>query len=143
MTGDPGKRHRSATVLAHPSVPATPEKAVLPTVSEEDAPNELSVEERQVWMKLAPLAMVNGTLTDASALAFTEVCKTVVMVRQLDKAPLQQGTANHSTWKKLLDAQLLNFGLRPIGKPMSGSVAAAPVAPANPLDRFIKRGRGA
>lgn len=127
-------------MLAHPSAPAA--APPLPVVDETDAPDELTMEERQVWLKLAPLAMANGTLTPASALAFVEVCKTVVVVRKLEAAPLQQGTANHSTWKKLLDAQLLNFNLRPCGKPMPDAAAPAE-KPANPLDRFLKRSHGA
>ena len=59
----------AARVLAHPSVPA-PEPPAVPLVTEFDAPNDLSVEERLVWLELAPHAMQAGTLTPSSSLAF-------------------------------------------------------------------------
>src|SRR3990167_3052190 len=87
LTGNPGKRRAPATVLAHPSSTA-PDPPALPVVDESDAPNELTTDERLVWLKLAPLAMANGTLTQATSLAFVRVCKAVIIVRQLEAAPL-------------------------------------------------------
>lgn len=141
VTGNPGKR-RSATVLAHPSSSA-PEPPALPTVSEEDAPNELAVDERFVWLQLAPLAMANGTLTRATSPAFVELCKTVVVVRKMELAPIANGTANHATWKKLLKSQYADFCLTAQGKPMADAVPAAGQPKKNPLDRFMKKSRGA
>src|SRR6187549_2782629 len=71
--------HRSK-VVKHPSVPnEPPPPPVLPAVDEADAPNDLDFEQRKVWLELAPHAIANRTLTDATALGFRMLCRNVVM----------------------------------------------------------------
>lgn len=132
--------HLPARVLSHPSVPAASQ---LPAVDEADAPDDLDIEERRIWLKLAPRAMVNGTLTPATMEAFSELCRTTLLVRELGLAPLQRGTPNHKGWVQLLDKLRLEFLLAPCGKPMPDAALAEQAKPANPLDRFLKKGRGA
>lgn len=132
VTGDAGRRGR---LLAHPSSSAEP--AVLPTVDEADAPNDLSLEERHVWLRLAPHAMQAGTLTPASELAFVLLVKNIVLERAYAGSVQERGTANHRGLIQRVEGGLDAFGLRPQGRRMT---TAEPVSkPANPLDRFIKR----
>jgi hypothetical protein len=109
----------------------------LPVVDESDAPNELNVAERNVWMKLAPLAKANGTLTPATSHAFVLLCKNVVLEETMAAAPLAVGTAAHTAVQKLLDARLLRFSLSACGKPMPEAQLATPAAPANPLAKYL------
>jgi hypothetical protein len=48
----------AARVLAHPSVPAAPVESV--ELNETQAPNDLTVDERLVWMELARIALGRG-----------------------------------------------------------------------------------
>jgi hypothetical protein len=141
--GNTTKRRQPATVLAHPSAPAVPERPTLPVVDEADAPDDLTMEERKVWMRLAPKAMAAGTLTVLSAESFAKLCRLEVVVNELANAPLQKGTPNHRAWIHELDGMYANFGLRPAGKPMPDAAASQPEKPSNPLDKFLKRSRGA
>lgn len=111
-------KNRTATVLKHPSVPS-----VVPTtnpaspIEEFDAPNDLSIEERAIWLKQAPFAFANRTLTKASALAFERYCKLVVLERNEAKSS-GVGGANHRGLLKQINALELQFLLTPSGKAM-------------------------
>lgn len=126
----------AARVLAHPSAPAP--VAPLPEVTEFDAPNDLSVEERLVWLELAPHAMQAGTLTQASALAFRVLCRNIVLERRYGQSVTDQGSSNHRGMIQRVEGGLDAFGLRPMGKPMA--TAAPAEKPVSKLDRFVARG---
>ena len=140
VTGNPGHR-RAAAVVQHPSVPMPVVVPALPVVDEADVPDDLTMAERRVYLRLAPAAMANGTLTARSGDAFSALCRTAVLVEELAAAPLYKGTPNHRAWVLALDGMLANFGLRPIGKPMPDAQTQPERAvAANPLERFM-RGR--
>src|SRR5690242_11711642 len=80
------RSQQAAKVLAHPSSPIVPPSTNEPSPVEEfDAPDDLSFEERAIWLKQAPHAFQNRTLTRASALAFERYCKVVVLERNESK----------------------------------------------------------
>ncbi|HVQ14383.1 MAG TPA: hypothetical protein VMS40_12365 [Vicinamibacterales bacterium] len=135
VTGDPGHRGH---VLPHPSSPP-----VVPTVApveEFDAPNDLTMAERHVWLELAPFAFANRTLTSATSLSFRLLCRNVVLERALAADPKMQGGANHRGLIQRVDAELLRFNLSPCGKALYEAEPSTPAA--NPLERFLNRKRG-
>ena len=96
---------------------APPTTNGLAPVEEFDAPDDLSRDERQVWMQQAPHAFRNRTLTRASALSFERYCKVVVMERNESKSSAAGG-ANHRGLLRQINAYELQFVLTPCGKPM-------------------------
>jgi hypothetical protein len=121
-----------ARVLSHPSVPPTTN----PTskIEEFDAPDSLTRDERLVWLKLAPHAFANRTLTKGTAWSFEMLCRNIVLERELG-AGGTRGMADHRGMIQRVDAELLRFNLSPCGKAL---YEAEPEAPANPLSRFRK-----
>jgi hypothetical protein len=121
LTGNAG--HRSK-VVRHPSVPPAPPAAasaglsVPPpvVVDEADAPNDLTVEERQVWLRLAPFALGNGTLTPAWSFAFSLLCRNIALERRYASSVTDAGGASHRGLIQRIDAELLRFNLSPCGK---------------------------
>lgn len=95
-------------------------------VSEEDAPNDLSLEERLVWLRLAPFALAAGTLTDAWALAFCLLCRNIALERRYAGSVTDAGGASHRGLVQIIDRELLRFKLSPNG----GESTEAPAAPA-------------
>lgn len=130
--GDAGHRGR---LLTHPSAPVEPVESA--PVEEFDAPNDLTMEERHVWMELAPHAFKNGTLVPASSMSFRLLCRNVVREHKYGESLTDCGSANHRGLIQRVEGGLDAFQLRPQGRRMA---SAEPVAkPANPLDRFLKR----
>lgn len=103
-----------ARVLQHPSVPTTNQTT---PIEEFDAPDDLAMDERAVWLKQAPHAFRGRTLTRATALAFERYCKVVVLERNEAKSS-GVGGANHRGLLKQVNAYELQFMLTPAGKPM-------------------------
>lgn len=136
ITGNPGRRGR---VLEHPG--ATEATAVA-EVDEFDAPDDLTMAERHVWLELAPHAFKKRTLTKATSLAFGLLCRNVMLERGLAAGPTMGG-ADHRGLIQRVDAELLAFNLRPCGKAiLEGAEESAARQPPNPLSRFTSR-RGA
>ena len=133
-----GRKKKSllAKILAHPSVPTT-NPPIGPIVVEEfDAPDDLLAEERAVWLKQAPHAFQNGTLTRASALSFERYCKVVVLERNEAKSS-GMGGANHRGLLKQVNQYELQFQLTPAGRPMPAPLgSAAPAQPESKLSKF-------
>jgi hypothetical protein len=101
------------------------------------APDNLTSAERAVWDALAPHALLLRTLTPATALGFRMLCRNVVIEAALATGA-DKGGPNHRGILQRVDAELAAFCLRPFGKPI---YEAAPEAkPANPLEKFLKRG---
>lgn len=126
------KPKEPARVLAHPSVPTT--DVVEAPIEEFDAPNDLTIDERHVWLKQAPHAFANRTLTKATALAFERYCKLVVLERNEAKSS-GVGGANHRGLLRQVNELELQFLLTPSGKPIA--VPAKPEsAPVSALARF-------
>jgi hypothetical protein len=123
-----------ARILQHPSsVPTT--NAPLPPVEEFDAPNDLTTDERLVWLKQAPHAFQNRTLTRATSLAFERYCKVCVMERNEAKSTAAGG-ANHRGMLKQINLYELQFLLSPNGRPMPEPPDATKAAPQSALSKF-------
>lgn len=86
-------------------------------VEEFDAPDSLTFEARQVWMKQAPFAFASRTLTRASAMAFERYCEVVVLERNERKSSAVGG-ANHRGLLKEIRSLEERFLLAPLGKAM-------------------------
>lgn len=114
---DGGASHK-AKVLPHPSSPAEPPAPVLPQLDESDCPNELSHDERQVWLELAPHAKLARTLTEATSLGFRMLCKNIALSNRYYASVLDSGGPNHRGLIQRIDAELLRFNLAPCGKPI-------------------------
>src|SRR5262245_36064581 len=131
VTGDAG--NHGAVLLQHPSAPPPP-PLPLPVLDEADAPNELTMEERHVWLELAPHAMQAGTLVPGTQAAFVTWCRWVLLERQFAVSVLEKGSAKHVQAAKEAKAGYYDFGLRPTGKPMPQAEQAKPVSK---LSRFM------
>ena len=129
VTGDPGHRGR---VLLGPGAGVVP---VIGTIDAFDPPVDLSSEERQVWISLAPHAFASRTLTRATEFSFRLLCRNIVIERAL--ALVLAGGANHRGMIQRVDAELAKFCLAPFGKAI---YQAEPEKPTNPLEKFLKRG---
>lgn len=120
-------------VLAHPSSSPPPTTNGPSEIEEFDAPNDLGQDERSVWLKQAPHAFKNRTLTRASALSFERYCKVVVLERNEAKSS-GVGGSNHRGLLKQINSYELQFMLTPSGKPM---LEAAPMPKQDDDDAFF------
>lgn len=84
-----------------------------------DAPDDLSTDERLVWLRLAPHAFAAGTLAPAMEYQFVMLCRNIVLERQIALDPDQRGGANHRGIIQRIDAELARFCLAPMGKPIA------------------------
>ena len=125
---DGGAGHRGAA-------PAAPKATV--EVEEFDAPNSLTLEQRRVWMELAPHAFAARTLTKGTMESFVMLCRNVLIERGLAAGALA-GTADHRGMIQRVDAEMAAFNLRPCGKAIYEAEPDGK-APANPLSRFTSR----
>lgn len=117
--------------------PATHLPAAAPPVpvDEFDAPDCLTVDQRLVWLELAPHAFAARTLTKGTMAAFIMLCRNVVTERAMAGGALA-GTSDHRGMIQRVDAELSAFNLRPCGKAL---YEAEPEAKKNPLERFLRR----
>jgi hypothetical protein len=102
-------------------------------IEEFDAPDDLTFEERAVWLKQAPHAFRNRTLTRASAMSFERYCKVVVLERNESKSS-GMGGPNHRGLLKQVNAFELQFMLTAAGKAM---VEPAPPKPVDQDEEFF------
>lgn len=134
-----GRKRKSlqARVLHHPSVPPPTTNPASP-VEEFEAPDDLMADERAVWLKQAPHAFRQRTLTRSTALSFERYCKVIVMERNEAKSSAMGG-ANHRGLLKQINAYELQFMLTPCGTAMPDAPPLAGTeAPASRLSRFRK-----
>lgn len=107
-----------ARVLTHPSAPPVVPTTNTPSPIEEfDAPDDLSADERAIWLKQAPHAFRMRTLTRATALAFERYCKVVILERKESESS-GRGGSNHRGLLRQINAYETQFMLCPIGKPV-------------------------
>lgn len=116
-------------------------------------PKHLPLAEKNVWRRLAPLAIENGTLKAQSVPGFEFLCELVILHKQLRKTIDKEGwqveepvfdkkgelsghiRKRHALWPQLQSAalrreQLLrSYGLLAMAKPVAG--AKEPEKPAN------------
>jgi|JI10StandDraft_1071094.scaffolds.fasta_scaffold624792_2 hypothetical protein len=133
VAGNAGKV--AARVLAHPSAADAPAPVV---VDEFDAPDDLTTDERLVWLELAPHAFQLGTLTAASSLSFRVLCRNIVLERRYAQSVTDQGSSNHRGMIQRIEGGLDAFGLRPQGRAMPSAKPAE--KPASKLSRFLANG---
>lgn len=110
--------------------------AKLPVVEEFDAPNDLTTEERLVWMRLAPSAFAARTLTKATEYQFVMLCRNIVLERRIAANEELVGGANHRGIIQRVDAELARFMLAPMGKPIVDAVEK----PVDPFSEFESDG---
>lgn len=104
-------------VLTHPSVPMPSVPLESAELDESQAPNDLSVEERLVWMELGALAMSKGkSLASIRAYPFRLLCTNVALERRYAKSVNDAGGANHRGMIQAIDREMLRFGLVDFGK---------------------------
>lgn len=131
LGGHAGHRGARGKVLDHPSS-ANVEPPVSPPaieVEEFDAPDDLTIDERHVWLELAPHAFAALTLTKGTSLGFRLLCRNIVLERRFALSVMDAGGASHRGLIQRVDAELLRFGLAPCGKP----IVAAPKAEVDPM----------
>lgn len=128
---DGGAGHRGK-VLPHPSAPPAAVPVPVSVVDEADAPDYLTFEERQWWVRLRPHARAAGTLTPATESAFELLCRNYALERRFAISPMDAGTANHRGLIQRVQADLSAFNIRPAGKPMPNATVATAAPAADP-----------
>lgn len=129
------KNPTAARLLKHPSSqPVVPTTNGASPIEEFEAPDDLTAEERAIWMKQAPFAFANRTLTRSSAMAFERYCKIVAMERA-EANSSARGGPNHRGLLKQINAYELQFILTPSGKAMP--LPQRPMAVADPDEEFF------
>jgi hypothetical protein len=106
-------------VLTHPRTNVTFLRSAAPApvvVEEFDAPNELTLDERRVWMELAPHAFKHGTLTPSTSKAFVALCRIVLREGEMAASVLDRCSTKHMNVFREMNKGLDAFGLRPDGK---------------------------
>jgi phage terminase small subunit len=120
-------------------------------------PIDLGPEQASIWQELAPHAKALGTLTEASALSFRDLCEVIAVKRAILRTVTAQGwiVASPSGEAKAhpllvryqgiyqrVEAGLVRFGLAPMGEEMGyGRTPAdpgAPTAEGPPADPFAE-----
>lgn len=106
-------------------------------IEEFDAPDSLTFDERQVWLRQAPHAFRNRTLTKATAVAFERYCRMVARESIEARSSAAEGP-NHRGLRREINALELQFLLSPNGRPM---VEPMPASPAVPVPAGLSRFR--
>lgn len=123
LGGHAGHRGTRGRVIDHPSSASV--EPLPPIVVEEfDAPDDLTIDERHVWLELAPHAFAALTLTKGTSLGFRLMCRNIVLERRFAASVMDAGGASHRGLIQRVDAELLRFGLAPCGKPIVTAVKA-------------------
>lgn len=118
-TGAGRKSKRLAEKVLHGTALLREKRAAkAPVVDEFDAPNDLTVDERLVWVKLAPHAFTARTLTRATEDAFSDLCRNRVLMLEIAKDPERRGGADHRGIVQRVQSQMKDFSLSPMGKPI-------------------------
>ncbi len=131
-----GKKPKDApTRRLHGTAAPKPKQQVSPSpqVEEFDAPNDLTTEERLVWLELAPGAFKARTLTRGTAFAFKLLCRNVLLEARLRLDVEKCGGADHRGVLQRVENGLTAYGIRAMGKPIIGD---EPPSNADPFDEF-------
>lgn len=116
---------RGARVLSHPSAPDVAPPA---PIEEFDAPDDLTMDERHVWLELAPHAFAARTLTKGTAEAFKLLCRNVLLEKEMRASVLDRGRAAHQGMIHKVETAMLRFNLSPCGKAMVEAPVVVPDA---------------
>lgn len=122
--GSGSKKKTTAERWLHGSTQGT-RAAARPAVDHLDVPDDLTTDERLVWLRLAPHALQAGTLAPATEYQFGLLCQNIVLERAMRRDVEKAGDASHRGIIQRIDAELARFCLAPMGKPI---VEAAPEA---------------
>lgn len=116
-------------LLSHPSSPPLQSHAPA-DLDESDAPNDLSVDERLIWMELGAMALGKGrTLAAIKSYPFRLLVTNVALERRYAKSVTEAGSANHRGMIQAIDRELMRFGLvdlkiEPVKQPAANPFAA-------------------
>ena len=88
-------------------------------------PTYLDADELAVWKELAPFALAEKTLTPATAMAFSTLCRNIVILRKLEAAPLTCAGPDHRGMLARVEMGWARFRLLPDGKPVIGDESPA------------------
>lgn len=128
-----GSRRRAQPVVDPLLAQAAPPAVDPPVV---DPPPRLRGPARAVWYELAPFARGAGTLTAATAAAFSMLCQAIALERTLARRRDQAGSSMHRGMMQRVEVQMTRFGLAPVGK----TVPAPAAPPADPFAEFDRPG---
>ena len=117
-TGAGRKSKAPALKALHGTASLKDKRAALPAVDEFDAPDDLTRDERLVWLKLAPLAFRARTLTRATEDSFSDLCRNRVLMLELGRDVEKRGGADHRGIVQRVQSQMKDFQLSPFGKPL-------------------------
>ena len=117
-SGSGRKSKRLAEKALHGTASLKEKRAGLPEVDEFDAPDDLTRDERLVWLKLAPHAFAARTLTRATEDAFSDLCRDRVLMLELSRDPDRRGGADHRGVTQRVQSKMKDFALSPMGKPL-------------------------
>ena len=124
-SGSGRKSKRLAEKALHGTASLKEMRAAAPQIDEFDAPDDLTLPERLVWLKLAPLAFALRTLTRATEDAFSDLCRNRVLMLEIGKDAERRGGADHRGIVQRVQSQMKDFSLSPMGKPI---ISEAPKA---------------
>lgn len=89
------------------------------------------------WMRLAPLAIEEQTLTPTVAVAFVALCELQVLQEEMSTHPMRRGSADHLRVLQRLEMGMARFRLTADGRPRA---AAAPKVDLTPLQQLQAAG---
>lgn len=116
------KSKRLAEKVLQGAATRSERRQAVPKVEEFDAPDDLTRDERLVWLKLAPFAFAARTLTRGTADAFSDLCRNRVLMREIGADPDRRGGADHRGLIQRVESQMKSFALSPFGKPVAAEV---------------------
>lgn len=96
------------------------------------APDGLSEAELVVWNRLAPHAAAARTLFAGTVDAFVELCRAMVLERELAVDPDKRGGSSHRGVMQRVEVWMLRFRLSPMGRELDIPVEA----PEDPFAMF-------
>lgn len=83
------------------------------------------MDERKVWLEFATIATKNGRLSEATAAAFKNYCRWVVIERACSSSVTDKGSATHDRAMKWVARFYEQFSLTPGGRAVVEPAAAA------------------
>jgi hypothetical protein len=96
------------------------------------APDGLTADEVKVWNRLAPHAAAARTLVPGTADAFVELCRAMVLERELALDADERGGPSHRGVMQRVEVWMLRFKLSPMGK----ALEVPEETPADPFAEF-------
>lgn len=139
-----GRKPKSKILHSLQNTVSQAQRSMVPTtngagpepIDEFDAPDDLTTEQRLIWLKLAPAAFRNGTLKRSTAMAFEMMCVNIARERAM-RLSVDCGEPKHNTLIKIIDAEMTAYSLRACGKAVFDELAQGKlVSPVDVLAKF-------